>query len=162
MKKGFSLIELVIVVGLTSLLTIAITSVSITSIVGANRVRNLIKTRQAGDGALNQIQTSLRNARDISVCNSANNQLTMQNMDGGTTTLSLELTGELGRIASNSGSYLTPADITVTNFDLQCSPTDTEISLITVKFEVKSSIAGSRSQDTPTIPYETTVQLRNF
>lgn len=162
MKKGFSLIELVIVVGLTSLLTIVITSVSITSIIGAGRVRNLIKTRQAGDGALNQIQTLLRSARDISVCNSVSNQLTLENMDGGTTTLALELTADIGRIASNSGSYITPADITVTNFDLECLPNDTEVSLVTVKFDVTSSVAGSRSQDTPTIPYESTVQLRNF
>ena len=159
--KGFSLIELIIVVGLTSLLAIAITSVAMTSLLGAARIRNLVKTRQSGDNALNQIQTKIRNARNITTCNSTTNTITIENLDGNTTTYLVELDGAAMRIASNSGQYITPSDTTISSFDIECSPSDAEPNLVTIKYQITNTVQGARSQETPTIPYETAIQIRN-
>ena len=161
MKKGFSLIELIVVIGLTSLLAVAITSVAMTSLVGSARIRNLVKTRQAGDSALNQMQTKIRNARNIIHCNSTTDTLTIENIDGRNTSYALELDNGSMRIASNSGQYITPQDNTITVFDIECSPNDQEPNLVSIKFSITNTFQSARSQETPTIPYETAVQIRN-
>lgn len=161
MKHGYSLIELVITVGLTSILVITITSIAMTSLIGSTRIRNLVKTRQSGDSAITQIQSKIRNAKEISSCDSAANTITLVNPDNETTTYDLEVNNEVGMIASNAGVYITGQESTVTSFDIECLPSDTEPSLVNVKFSITSTNTGSRSHETPIIPFATSVYLRN-
>lgn len=159
--KGYSLIELTIVVGLVAILSIGISSVVLMNTITANRSRNTILIKEAGDYSLNQLKHLVRNARAIIACNSTNNTLSLQNLDGDTTLISLESPGEVGRIASNSGTYLTPAAITVQNFDLTCLPNSTNPQLI--KFSFDSSLANSSvpEREKTTINFETSVEIRN-
>ena len=161
MKTGFSLIELIVVLGITTLLVISITSVAMTSLLNTTRVRNLIHSRQAGDATISQFQTSIRNAHSIDSCNSDDNTITITNPDGNTTSFLTETVNGYIRIASNSGQYLTPADTTITNFDLNCFPTDIAPNLVQIKFSITNANVGGRSIETPTIPYDTSIQIRN-
>lgn len=158
--RGYSLIELVVVIGLTGILAIAITAVSMTSLISSTRIRNQIRIRQAGDSSINQLQKLIRGAKSLS-CNSQTNTLTTINEDGNTTTVSAIIDGAATRIASNSGNYITPADTTISGFDITCVPNNIHASLINVKFGITSTIQGTRSQETPVLNYETNIQLRN-
>ncbi len=60
LKKGFSLIELIVVIGLLSLLMLAISSTMLMSIISSNRIRTTTKIKQAGGYAINQIQSMIR------------------------------------------------------------------------------------------------------
>ncbi|KKU25967.1 MAG: hypothetical protein UX37_C0008G0020 [Microgenomates group bacterium GW2011_GWA2_46_16] len=161
LKRGFSLIELIVVVGLLSLLMLAISSTMLMSIVSSNRIRLTTKTKQAGNYAIGQIQGMLRNVKDITACNSA--ATTFINQDGGSTSISVQSS----RIASNSGVYLTPANLAVSSFTLTCLPDttppvnpDKNTNLIKVSFYL-NNLGSVDSIQTPTLHFETSVNLRN-
>jgi prepilin-type N-terminal cleavage/methylation domain-containing protein len=162
-KHGFSIIELIIVVGLLSILMLAISSSMLMSIVSTNRIRKATNTKQAGAYAINQIQSMLRNAREITICNATT--VTILNPDGNTTTLSTQIVNSATRIASNSGIYLTPSSTTVSAFSFTCLPADTpsatsETNLIKIAFDLKE-IGTARSSENPTLHFETSTNLRN-
>ncbi len=160
-KKGTSIIELVVVIGLISLLALAMSAIMLTTIVSSNRIRRVTQLKQAGDLVLNQIQTTIRNARDIIACNAQDAELTTLNPDGGTTTLMLEDDGTAPRIASNSGTYLTPNNLSVSSFALTCEPSDSEPVLFKISFDLTHTSNSGNTRENPTLHFETTTSLRN-
>lgn len=160
--KGFSLIELIIVVGLISLLMLAISSTMLMSIMSSNRIRNSTKIKQAGSYAIGQIQGLIRNASDATcILDSGTDSITTKNVTGGETQITAVSVGSDIRIASNSGVYLTPEKLKVTSFNLDCLPNSTEPSLVKVSFDLQSSQASTRQTENPTLHFETSVSLRN-
>jgi len=157
-KPGYTLIELTIVVGLVTILAIGISSVVLMNTVTANRTRSLAHLRETGDYSLNQAKQLIRNAKTITSCNSTTHTLTLTNPDGGSTTLYLFFEEELGRIASNSGTYLTPNTINIKDFSLTCFPDDYEPSLIKINF---TAIPATPNATEPSLIFETSVSLRN-
>lgn len=160
LKKGFSLIELTVVIGLLSLLMLAITTTMLMSMITGNRIRTATKVKQAGSYALTQIQSMIRNAKAISLCDSSAASLTLTNLDGGSTQIIAESDGTNVRIASGSGTYLTPENLSTYNFSLVCQPSDTEPNLVNLSFDLKDSL-NSGAVDNPLVHFETSVNLRN-
>lgn len=156
LKKGTSLIELIVVIGLVSLLALALSAIMLTTITSNNRVRRLTQLKQVGGSALNQIQTLIRNAQYIESCDNDNSLLTTINPDGHSTDLALES----GRIASNSGTYLTPPTLTVTDFTLTCDD-PTEPKLIYTRFTLTHAIDTGSDRENTSYTFETTTSLRN-
>lgn len=156
LKKGFSLIELIVVIGLLSLLMLAISSTMLMSMVSSNRVRTVTKVKQAGNYALGQIQNMVRGAKIISLCDSTDESITLINLDGGETQIFLESE----RIASNSGFYLIPDNLTVTNFNLTCNPDDLEPHFIDISFDLRDN-QTTQSVQSPLLHFATSINLRN-
>lgn len=162
-KAGFSLVELTIVVGLVALLAVAISSIVLVTIIQTTRVRNQIRTRQVGDYTIGQLQTMIRNAREVVACDSTANALEIGNPDGDTTLFIEETVGLATAIASNSGQYLTTQDTTTNStFDLECLPSDTTPNLVKVSFDLQKIDGGERATENPAIHYETSVEIRNY
>jgi type II secretory pathway pseudopilin PulG len=161
MKKGTSLIELVVVIGLISLLALAMSAIMLTTIVSSNRVRRLTQIKQAGDIALTQIQTLLRNSRSIETCDSTLNQITTVNPDGNTTEIFLQTDASSDRIASNSGIYITPDHLTVNNFDITCEPDELNPVLFTISFDLTHTNTSGNDQENSTLHFETSTGIRN-
>ena len=161
MKRGTSIIELVVVIGLISLLSLAMSAIMLTTIVSSNRVRRLTQIKQAGDIALNQVQTLIRNSRQINFCDSDNNILTTKNPDGGTTDILVEEDLGASRLASNSGVYMTPNNLTIANFDITCEPNDTEPLLIKMSFDMTQTNSSGNTRENASIHFETTTGIRN-
>lgn len=160
-KKGFSLIELIIVVGLLSLLMLAISSTMLMSVMSSTRIRTATKVKQAGNYALDQMQTIIRNAKSVTSCNTTTGTIVVVGVDGGTTSLNPIVVGTETRIASNSGIYLTPDNLLVSNFKLTCLPSDTEPKLLKISFDLKDDLVTRRASESPTLHFETSVSLRN-
>lgn len=156
MKKGTSIIELVVVIGLISLLALAMSAIMLTTIVSSNRVRRLTQIKQAGDYALGQIQTLIRNARSIESCDPDTDTLTTINPDGGLTEISLTN----ARIASNSGIYLTQDTLTASAFSITCEPI-TEPVLFQISFDLSQGSDSGNARENATLHFETTTTLRN-
>jgi len=156
MKKGTSIIELVVVIGLISLLALAMSAIMLTTIVSSNRIRRVTQVKQAGDYVINQVQTLIRNARYIESCDPANDVLTTLNPDGKTTEILLEN----GRIASNSGTYMTSDTLTASNFTLSCEPTDNPV-LIKIEFDMTQKTVSGNARENSSLHFETTTNLRN-
>lgn len=161
-KSGFSVIELTVVIGLLSMLALAMSAIMLTTIVSSNRVRTLTKIKQAGDHSLNQLQSLVRNARGIVLCDSVNSTGTIINPDGRETTILLENdTDGTPRIASNSGIYLTPGDLKVANFGFLCSPSDDNPRLVTVSFDLSTLSVSTNPKENPLLHFTATSELRN-
>lgn len=160
-KKGTSIIELVVVIGLISLLALTMSAIMLTTITSSNRVRRLTQIKQAGDIALNQIQTLIRNSRDIDSCDSDNDILTTINPDGGTTNIMLENDDTSARIASNSGTYMTPNNLLVTSFNVSCEPNSETPVLFNISFDISHTNSSGNSRENPTVHFETTTGIRN-
>lgn len=148
-KKGFSLIELTVVIGLLTLLILAISGVMLMSIVGSNRIRTATATKQAGNNVLTQIQIMVRNARSLD-CTFAPNSFSTQNIDGGTTIYAVES----GHIASNSAS-ITPNNTLASNVSFTC-----ESNLVKISFDLQNTLSTSAKSNLP-LHFETSVSLRN-
>jgi prepilin-type N-terminal cleavage/methylation domain-containing protein len=165
LKRGFSLIELIVVIGLLGLLMLAISSTMLMSIVSSNRVRVTTKTKQAGNYAIGQIQGLIRNAKDLTACSTGANTVTITNPDGNST----QIFAENSRIASGSGTYLTPANLAVSagSFKIICLPDTTPPATpgnITNLIKISFDLNGLNSVDsiqTPSLHFETSINLRN-
>jgi prepilin-type N-terminal cleavage/methylation domain-containing protein len=155
--RGFSLIELVVVIGLLSLLLLAISSTSLMSVISSNRIRTATKVKQAGNYAIDQISGLLRSSKNITSCSSTEDSITFVNLDGGETTIY----SEINKIASGSGLYLTPNNLSVTNFNLECLPDTITPTLIKLSFDLRDNIETSRPSSNPLLHFETSVNLRN-
>lgn len=160
LSRGFSLIELTVVVGLLSLLSLAIASVLLMSVTTTNRIRTLTKVKQAGNYALDQIQSLLRSAKAITACDNTTNSITIINPDGDETTLSSTDT----RLASSSGAltsaYLTPENLAISQWSLVCEPTENSPTLVTVSFSLTDP-SNTQVRESPTLHFETAINLRN-
>lgn len=164
LKRGTSVIELTVVIGLISLLALAISAIMLTTTLSSNRLRRLTQIKQAGDFALTQIQSLIRNSRDIIACDPDADIITIINPDGGATDITLELDTETStsyRIASNSGVYLTPNQLNVTAFNLSCEPNTTDPSLFKVSFDLSQLESSGNDRENSTLHFETTTTIRN-
>lgn len=156
-KSGFSLIELTVVIGLLSLLILAISSSMLMTIISSNRIRNVAKVKQAGNFALGQMQEMIRSAKTVVSCTSVDSNITILNFDGGTT----NFINENNRIASNSGVYITPDNMTTSSYSVTCSPNDTDPTLVNISFDLMDSAITKKDHENPTLHFETAVSLRN-
>lgn len=155
-KAGFSLVELIVVIGLLSLLMLAISSTMLMSMLSSNRIRTATKVKQSGNYAITQIQTLIRGAKTITACDSSSESISLINPDGGETTIFLESSS----IASNSAYPLTPLNITTTNWDITCNPNDLEASLVEISFDLQDNKSSSTTQS-PILHFATSISLRN-
>ncbi|MFZ2199912.1 MAG: type II secretion system protein [Microgenomates group bacterium] len=161
-KQAFTLIELIIVIGLIAMLMLAISSALLMTIVSSNRIRTTTKTKQAGNFALDQIQGLIRNSKDLTICNSTT--VTVVNQDGASTGIVLDN----ARILSGVSTYLTPSGTTASaNVLFTCLPGDTpplsnspKTNLIKVSFDLKDE-SNARVTENPTLHFETSINLRN-
>lgn len=157
-KSGYSLIELTIVVGLISILSIAISAIVLTTTINSNRIKTQVRVRQTGDFAIGQIETIIRNSLNIVSCDSSGETVTLKNPDNQTT----QLYFSLERIASNSGTYLTPADTQVSSFNVTCLPSDSSPQLVQVTFNLgRSDDTNQRSLENPVHTFSTSAEPRN-
>lgn len=161
LKKGTSVIELTVVIGLISLLALAISAIMLTTTLSSNRLRRAAQLKQAGDFALTQIQTLIRNSRDVITCDPDTDSLTLINPDSGTTDIMVELDGGSSRIASNSGIYLTPNTQNVSNFSLSCEPTTIAPTLFKIAFDLSHTNTSGNDRENTSLHFETTTTLRN-
>lgn len=121
MKKGFTLIELVIAVAIIAGLGTVLVQALFTTTRSSTKVERLTDVKQGGEYALNVIERMVRNARALTAaCTEGGTAPTtfasITNPDGYETTFSCTLSGSVTRIASVSAfgtEYLTSSSVTL-------------------------------------------------
>lgn len=179
-KKGFTLVELVVVVAIFGVLFIVVSGTFVNSLKGALKAEATKEVRQNGDVAMARIVHELKNARTIDQCVSAtnilftdpvtghsmrfranNNQLTRTDMFIGNTSeeeIADSRSIRITRVSGVSSLSFVCTDLTGPgahvdiSFDLEYVPFGNAALLNT----------NTRSEDLVRIPFRTTVVNRNI
>lgn len=169
-KLGYTLIELVVVMGIVIVLLVTTTSLFYTMLIAGGKTGTSEAVKQAGQNALNQLTYLIFNSRKLvenneaQICVADMVSLGIQNQDLQTTILAAEDDDGHIRIASNAGQFLTPQNMTVSQGPtFTCiTPASGSAPTIQISFTLQKGVVGiDRPRDIVSIPFSTQITLRN-
>ncbi len=176
-NNGYTLIELVVVIGLAAILLLTAVSLFFTTFVGGGKTASGEYAKQAGGQILSQMTFTIRNARKIvankdtpsAICNSNMKSISVENQDG-TITSYWTKAGKLEATINGTDSDMAPTDLTIPStgtLQFSCSPStygqsgwDGSPPIVTMSFTLEKNAAGS-ARDKVSIPFSASITLRN-
>jgi len=174
MKKGFTLIEMLVSAGIMALLSIIITQIFVATTRNSTKTEVLTDLRQNGNYALGTLERMIRSAKNVSsTCDgTASNAITITNQDNLMTTFSCVMDVDLSipRIASVSTEFGTEY-ITNKNYVLgtDCSSitppftctSGTNYPSVAISFQLQQKSASASQYEKAVETFTTRVTLRN-
>jgi len=176
MKKGFTLLEILVAMGVLAILGTVIAQVFFTTTRTNTKVEISKDVKQNGDFAMEVMSRIVRNAASVTtVCSdtgTATDTITVDNLDGGITTFECVLDGDITRIASTSAGrtdYLTSSSLTLGGTDctgatLQfvcMSPVDGPTT-VAIAFTLAQKGTPVDQFEKASASFQTTVAIRNI
>lgn len=172
-RRGFTLIEVLIVVTLSIMLMLTASALFLTFLVGGARSTNSQLVKNEGKYALSQIEFLLRNSLLIlpnansQTCEASMDEIVLKGYDNSTTRLFKELdsTDNKYKIASNSGVYLTSGSVDIVSGPtFSCTKSDDGVSqYVSVTFILrKGNPTTDQSRDIITQTFQTSANIRSF
>lgn len=160
-KNGFTLIEVLVVIGIFGILAVIGTGMFFSILKGSTKTRVLAEVKQNGNYAISVMGRMIRNAKEIESC--PGSSIRIVNPDEETT--QFDLSGP--RIASISAlgtGYLTSdkveIDTTETN-QFDCILSSGSPPVVTIRFTLSQAV-GTRAEETAEVDFKTTVSLRTY
>ena len=170
-KFGFTLIELLISIGLFATITTVIISVLFTSFRASKKAEVIVAVKETGTSVLSRIVSGVRYARRLDDPVSCvpfveQSSITLTSYDGGQTTYYCpdEIAG-IWTISSNSAELVNTsvASVVENSCSFTCSQeTPSDAPTITIKFDLSAARATDFVETSSTIPFQTSVIMRNF
>lgn len=155
--KGFTLIELMVVVVIFALFSVSLIGILLATIRGGNKAQLTQSLHQEGDYALTTMAREIRQGQNI-ICDEG--QITVEKNDGSVVVFS-QIEDELvNKIASGSSQFLTSNKGTVTDLLFTCYVNNSGKTIVTLGFTF-SAVAGDQVQDKFSQYFATSVSLRN-
>jgi prepilin-type N-terminal cleavage/methylation domain-containing protein len=164
-KSGFTLIEIMVVVGILGIIAVLGSGAFFSILRGSTKTKTLQMVKQNGDYAISVMERMIRNARVLinPTTNSTVSSITIKNPDGGTTTFSCE--GNPATIASNGASLLSNVSkISNCNniFEVNVGQVGIKPAVVKINLNLTQSGTVSRPEDQAEVNFQTTVTLRNY
>lgn len=170
--RGYSLVELVMVVGLVSLLVLTVTVLLFTSLSGTGKAAGLAVVKQNGDYTIGVFERLLHDAKIVNCSFDGVNYKLVVTDKSGTTTFKVEddtsLTPVVPRVAANSAAfphnYLTSEKIFASNFWCKQTAGSQGIpDVISASFRLTFGKPGvDRPSEVASDTFETRVSLRTY
>lgn len=174
MKKGFTLMEILIATGIVAGLSIVIVQLFLSTVRSNAKTEIIKETKQNGDFALSVMERMIRNATSVtSTCDgTAQNSITFVNPDETETTLQCKDSSGIARIESLGppSTYLTGSNVTLgaTCDDLSpkiftCDASSLGLpSAVTISFQLQQISTSGDNFETSTATFKTRINLRNI
>jgi prepilin-type N-terminal cleavage/methylation domain-containing protein len=168
MRKGFTLVEFLIVTALLGIIGSVVLSVLFTTFRVSKKADSLVELRQTGDSVVSQVVKNIRYAKSLDYPTSCvggvvSPYVTVSSIvDSSQTTFSCEASSLGGKIASNGASLIDDARISATNCFFTCtqnSPSDPPTINFSFRLQLLNDTVFSESQ--AFVPFQTSVILRN-
>jgi len=169
---GFTLIEILIVVGVLGVIVGAGSTMFFSVLRGSTKTKVLQMVKQNGDYAISVMERMIRNARSIS---GGGSSITIVNPDGGTTTFNCCGSNPNFLIASESGTLrceearITSSEVKVNNcsnvFEVTPGILGLRPAVVKINFDLsRAEQAGVtfRPEEQAVVNFQTTVSLRNY
>ncbi len=115
-KSGFTLIEVLVISGLTVIIMLTTVSIFMTFLVNQARISDRQELKNAGENAVRQITQALREAKEIEDCTTGMTDV-IEFIDQDNQSGTITRTSERLRLGSMP---LTPTHLTVTSFSADC------------------------------------------
>lgn len=159
-EKGFSLLEVLVVMGLFAVLGILSTRAVLLSLQGSKKSDSLVRVRENANYALAIVERQLRNADEVSPCpNPAATLINYKDNQGIASSFACVDTGENGYVASGS-SRLTTDEIAIITCSFVCSAGSSGLPPeVTVNLVARDS--GTVSEKSQ-VSLKTTILLRTY
>ena len=164
-SKGFTLMELLTVISILSVIGVICVSIITITFRTTKKTDLLNYARQNGDTALSEMVRSIRFAASLNAPATCNPTTTVSSisitslLDNGQTTYSC---GN-GTIASNSASLVDTNSLQVTSCSFTCSqPSTTVPPIITIQYALSPKTTGNFAETNFTLPFQSSVTLRNY
>jgi prepilin-type N-terminal cleavage/methylation domain-containing protein len=170
-NRGFTLLELLIVVSLTVVLMLGASALFLTFLVSNTKGNALQRVNEEGEYAISQMEFLIRNAIEIlpnsadQTCEANMDEFVIRSVDTGTTTFFAETVDGTTKIASNSGIYLTSgAAELVAGPEFDCSTTENGgTQHVTVQFTLRKGTPGiDQDKEIVEQSFQTGVTVRSF
>lgn len=165
MKKGWTLIEILVVIGILGVIAIIATNLFFSILRGSTKTRVLTEVKQNGNYAINVMERMIRNAEKDSLRYDAGEGkwIEIKNPDGGTTLFTCPDSNNM--IASN-GASLTSNKVRVedctSTFTVAPGVEDVRPPAVTIDFTLMQAGTTTRPEEQASVNFKTTVILRNY
>lgn len=161
MKKGVSLIEMLIVVAIFAVLGILISRVILTTLRGSNKSNSLIRVRENLDYSLAVMERQIRNADGVTTCpNPDPLRIDYRDERGVATFFSCANVGTAGYVASGS-ARLTSSEIGITSCSFACTPASGRVPP-SVTINLVGEDPNSRGVEGARVTVTTSIFLRTY
>jgi prepilin-type N-terminal cleavage/methylation domain-containing protein len=169
-QKGFSLIELIVVIGVTSIIMITASTLFISFNITNYKSEIDQKVKIDGNNALSHIEFVLRNAREVtSTCTEAgytSASISLDDLNNNNHEIQLETTGGETRlkdtINGTDDRYITSSVNTISDLNFTCYlGNDSDIQYVTVNFKMKRGGTVANA-NTAQASFKTGVTIRNL
>lgn len=162
---GFTLIEVLVAVGLLITIATLSSTLFITVLKNANKTKVDQAVKQEGDYALLVMSRMIRNAREVVkdapyACEGSSSQIAIKNSDEGITVFSCQddyLASNSARLTSDQVQV--PACVSV----FTClSGTEFEPDQVTISFSLSDTLGSDRKEEQASLDFATNVTVRNY
>lgn len=162
MKKGFTLIEIMVVLAITGLIMASVMAILGGSFRVNNRNKWLGKIEENGGFALAEIRRNILDANRILPCG-VGSSVSFNNMDDGNLTTIVCEDGKIASVSANTID-LTASDVTVSDCStfVTCDTlSSSTVSNVNFSFTLGAGISGGEPQDYVIKKFESKVSVRN-
>lgn len=160
-EKGFTLIEVLMIVFILGIVVVMGGSLFFSILKGASKSEIVKEAKQNGDYALEVMERTIRNAKEITDCTTPSS-ITLKNSDGTATTFSCLAEDGVNKINSGTGR-LTGKNVTLENpcsLSFNCQATTPPI--VAISFILSQAGSSPRPEEKAKVTFQTTVSLRNY
>lgn len=153
-RRGFTLIEMIIVMGLLGLISVVASGFLLVSMMASSKAQVTKEARQSGAYALSVMEGMILNSASVG-CTPAENVINIKDFGGNLTTFQCLS----GQIASN-GAALTAGNVEVSNCVFDCTITPGLPGKVAINFTV-SRAKGTRVDERASVVFSTQVITGN-
>ena len=164
MKKGFTLVEVLLYLAILSIVVLAFSSFLFLSYTSRIRASVISEVEQQGDQTMTLITQNIRNAANVSspLSGSTSNSLTLTQYTAGVSPTVFDQLGNTMRITEGAGSAIniTSNRVNVTNFSFQNLSRPSTPGNIQIKFTLTYASSSNRNEYSYSKTFISTASLR--
>jgi len=168
-KSGFTLIEILVVVGILGIIAVIASNVFFTTLRSSGKTKALTTVKQNGDYALSVMERLIRDSQEVMTnsagqyCVAGMKKIKVKRIDGTEVEFACEEEGTVnGRIASNSARLIS-SGVKVDQCSFDCeSKGQFYPKTVTIKFTLSQSAVTTKPEEQASVNFQTTVSVRNY
>jgi len=166
-SKGFSLVEMLVVMGVFSIIAVVATYSLTTSLVGTKKSESTISVRENLSSTITFMERQLYNAESITSCAGDSTQIEYSDSFGNTGEFvcgDIDGSGpNVGYVASGSASiHMTDASIDITDCHFICTPGSTVDIPGSIRVQISGRLVGIPDTQGAKVSIDTTISPRSY